>query len=95
MKSLKITGKIIGATMAGALAGAVLGVLFAPAKGSKTRGRISNGANDMVSDLKKKVRNEVKALRKKAKEMKGVTDDKMDEVINSVIKKAETLKDHS
>jgi gas vesicle protein len=48
------TGNIIIALVAGAVLGAGVGILFAPDKGSKTRGKIKDGYKDAEKDLKKK-----------------------------------------
>lgn len=41
------TGKVLLGILAGATAGAILGVLFAPAKGSDTRKKISKKAKTL------------------------------------------------
>lgn len=92
---MKNTLKLISATLAGAVAGAAIGVLFAPAKGSKTRNKISSGADKMAKDIKKKVRNEAKSMAKAAKALKGTADQKIDEIADKVIKKTETFKQHN
>jgi gas vesicle protein len=48
------TGKIITGVLIGAAVGAVLGVLFAPDKGSATRKKISQKANDFSDSIKEK-----------------------------------------
>lgn len=53
------TGKIIGAAVGGALVGAALGVLFAPEKGSVTRGKIAGEAKKLGENMKKKMGEEI------------------------------------
>jgi len=48
------TGKVLIGVLAGAAAGAALGVLFAPVKGTETRKRITQGAEDYSDELKAK-----------------------------------------
>ena len=50
------TGKVLVAFAAGAAAGAMLGVLFAPAKGSKIRQRIHDEGKKIVTDLEDTIR---------------------------------------
>lgn len=60
------TGKIVGAALVGAVVGAAVGILFAPDKGSVTRGKIAGGAKNLAEDLKNKVNSEVNHLSEKA-----------------------------
>ena len=60
------TGNVLVALLAGAAIGAGIGILFAPDKGSKTRGKIKDGYDDAKdnlvdkwSDLSKEVKNGV------------------------------------
>lgn len=53
------TGKIISAAVGGALVGAALGVLFAPEKGSVTRGKIAGEAKKLGENLKNKMGEEI------------------------------------
>lgn len=46
------TGKVIVGVLAGIAAGAALGILFAPNKGSETRGRIAGSVKDMGRKIK-------------------------------------------
>lgn len=48
------SGKTALGILLGVGVGALLGVLFAPAKGSKTRKRIMNKGQDYANDLKNK-----------------------------------------
>ena len=48
------SGKLLLGVLAGVAAGAVLGILFAPAKGSDTRKKISKKGNDFAEGLKEK-----------------------------------------
>jgi gas vesicle protein len=49
------SGKVVLGLLAGVAAGAVAGILFAPAKGSKTRKRILRKGEDYVDVLKDKM----------------------------------------
>lgn len=51
------SGKVVLGVLGGVAAGALLGVLFSPAKGSKTRKKIANKSKDYVGDLKDKFEN--------------------------------------
>jgi gas vesicle protein len=54
MEKQNDNGKLITGLIIGAAVGAVLGVLLAPNKGSDTRKKVFEGAEDMASDLLKK-----------------------------------------
>ena len=49
---MKNSGKIIIALGTGVVLGAALGILFAPAKGSETREKISSKAHDIKEKVK-------------------------------------------
>jgi gas vesicle protein len=60
---MKNSGKIIIALGTGVALGAALGILFAPAKGSETRNKISSKAHDLkekVKEVKDAVANKFK-----------------------------------
>ena len=46
------SGKVVLGLLAGAAAGALAGILFAPAKGSRTRKRVLKKGEDYVDSLK-------------------------------------------
>jgi len=48
------SGKIVLALLTGVAAGALLGILFAPAKGSETRKKISGKGGDLAESMKEK-----------------------------------------
>ncbi len=48
------TGKVLLGVLAGVAAGALMGILFAPAKGSRTRRRILRQGESYVDGLKEK-----------------------------------------
>ena len=48
------TGKVLLGLVAGVAVGAIVGILFAPAKGSETRKKISNKGVKLADDLKEK-----------------------------------------
>jgi len=50
---MRTSSKVLVALACGAVAGALVGILFAPDKGSETRKKISEKANDLTSKLKK------------------------------------------
>jgi len=56
------TGKILLGVLAGAAAGAILGILFAPDKGSVTRKKIVDMANDFGTDINEKFSNGIKGV---------------------------------
>lgn len=91
MENLNGTGKILGALFLGALIGGALGVLFAPEKGSTTRSNIVEGAKDLASDLKKKMKEEANALRKKAEELEDLAEDKVEDVTDNIKKEAKKV----
>lgn len=92
MATSKNTVKVVSALVAGALTGASLGVLFAPQKGSKIRGKIAKGAKDLKDKLGKKVKDEVSSLRHKAGEMETLTEKKAQNLTNKSKQKADSFK---
>jgi gas vesicle protein len=92
MENSNDTGKVILSLLVGALAGAAVGILFAPYKGSKTRKRLLGGAQGLADDVKQRVKDEINALRAKATELELLAEDKMQDVVNGIQKKVDTVK---
>ena len=65
------TNKIFLGVLAGFAAGTLTGVLFAPAKGSKTRQKIMDMGEDCVQHLKSTVNEHVESLSNKYSHLLG------------------------
>lgn len=64
------SGKILLGVLAGAATGALLGVLFAPDKGSATRGNITKKSEDIVDSVKDKFNDLMDTVSEKYVEVK-------------------------
>ncbi len=73
------TDKIIVGLIGGLLTGAMIGVLFAPAKGKKTRRKIMNKGCDSVDDLKDKFESLLGTMNKKLDSVWESTEDQITE----------------
>jgi gas vesicle protein len=75
------SGKVLLGLLAGITAGALAGILFAPAKGSKTRRRIIKRGEDYAEGLTDKFNEFVEHITEKfeqvQKEVTGFVDEKM------------------
>lgn len=60
------TGKTVLSLLAGVAAGALLGVLFAPAKGSKTRKKILAKGDDLTDAMKEKIKDFIDEVKKES-----------------------------
>jgi gas vesicle protein len=87
METSNTIGKQIVGLLVGAAIGTTLGVLFAPNKGSRTRGRISTRAKYIARNVKKKFSNEVDMMAEKAERMGEEVEATVDELTNSKKKK--------
>ncbi|MDO8951896.1 MAG: YtxH domain-containing protein [Draconibacterium sp.] len=64
------SGKVVLGLLAGVAAGALAGILFAPAKGSRTRRRIMQKGEDYAGDLKDKLNDLLEKTTKKFEKVK-------------------------
>lgn len=85
---MKDNGKLLSALLVGAAAGAVLGLLFAPEKGSDTRKKIADDAEDLFGKLQKKINEAKEAIT----DIKGKSSEKADEFKHKAFEKADDLK---
>ena len=92
METTNNTVQLIGVMLLGVTVGAALGILFAPCRGSYTRCKLISKAKDTVEDLKQKMQDEAKSLRAKADQLENLAEDKIEEVLDTVKLKAESLK---
>ncbi len=69
------SGKVLLGVLAGVAAGALMGILFAPAKGTVTRKRLSKKGDDYVEDMKEKFNDFMEEIKEDFDEVKEkVTD---------------------
>lgn len=87
METSNTIGKQIVGLLVGAAIGTTLGVLFAPNKGSRTRGRISTRARYIARDVKRKFSNEVDMMAEEAEQMGEKVEATVDELTDQKKKK--------
>ncbi|MGL2965430.1 YtxH domain-containing protein [Flavobacterium sp. XGLA_31] len=80
------------ALLAGAAVGIGLGILFAPDKGSKTRGKIKDGFNDLKEGAKEKYEDTKEELKDSIDEMLSKSSYKAEEAITYLEEKLAELK---
>ena len=81
------TGKVLLGVLAGVAAGALVGILFAPAKGSRTRKRIykkgedyAEGLNDTVGEILESISHKFEQVKAEVAEFTQKSKDKVHEI---------------
>ncbi|MDI1354174.1 MAG: YtxH domain-containing protein [bacterium] len=91
MENSHHTEKMIGALLIGTLVGAAVGVLFAPDKGSTTRGKILGNAKDLANDMTRQLKEEANAFRTRAEELEALIESKLEGVATKAKQKIDSL----
>jgi gas vesicle protein len=86
------TTKIIGALLLGAAVGVAVGILLAPDKGSETRKKMADGANDLANDAEEEIKEVIDALKKKVSEMESTLSKGLDAAKKMVEEKSNEIK---
>ncbi|MFV8365582.1 YtxH domain-containing protein [Flavobacterium sp. XS1P27] len=85
------TGNTLLALLTGAAIGAGIGILFAPDKGSKTRGKIKDGFDDAKNELKNKLDNASLELKDKFTSAKYDLEGTYEELVSNMSHKTEDV----
>lgn len=84
-------GTLLIGILAGAAVGAGLGMLYAPNKGSKTRGKIKNAVKDTTHDVSDWLKNAKDDLARSARDNKEAFDEKLENTLSNMSHKAEHI----
>ena len=84
-------GTVFMAILAGAAIGAGLGILYAPNKGSKTRGKIKHAVSDTTQDVSDWLKHAKDDLVKTAHNNKEAFDKKLEHTVSNFSHKAENI----
>ena len=88
------TTKIIGALLVGAAVGVAIGMLMAPDKGSETRKKLADDANDMAHNAEEEIKDVIDAIKKKVSEMEQTLSSGLDKAKEMVEEKAQHIKNN-
>jgi gas vesicle protein len=88
------TTKIIGAILVGAAVGVVIGMLMAPDKGSETRKKLADDANDMAHGAEEEIKEVIDTIKKKVSEMEKTLSQGLDKAKEMVEEKAHQIKNN-
>ncbi|MDD2674824.1 MAG: YtxH domain-containing protein [Flavobacterium sp.] len=85
------TGNTLLAVLAGVAIGAGLGILYAPDKGSKTRGKLKDGFDDAKNDLQNKFDTVSSQLNDKLTTAKFNLEDSYEDLVSNMSHKTEEV----
>ncbi|MFS4416442.1 YtxH domain-containing protein [Maribacter sp. 2307ULW6-5] len=85
------SGNVVLALLTGAAIGAGIGILYAPDKGSQTRGKIKHKAQDAGHDLTDHISQAKEDLTKTVNEKTAIFDRKLDDAISTMSYKADDI----
>ena len=85
------TGNTLLAILTGVAIGAGIGILYAPDKGSKTRGKIKDGFDDAKNELKNKLDNASLELKDKFTSAKYDLEGTYEELVSNMSHKTEDV----
>lgn len=85
------TGNTLLAILTGVAIGAGIGILYAPDKGSKTRGKIKDGFDDAKNELKNKLDNASLELKDKLTSAKYDLEGTYEELVSNMSHKTEDV----
>ena len=88
------TTKLVGALLLGAAVGVAIGVLIAPDKGSETRKKLADGADDIKHDAEEEIKEVIDAIKKKVSEMEDTLSKGFDKAKEMVEEKAHQIKNN-
>ena len=89
---MKTNNALLG-VVAGLAAGAVIGILLAPEKGSKTRKKIADKAENLTSDLKDGINSTLSTLEKKYNELSSKYTNLSDNIEDKIVEGKSKLKE--